>query len=112
VTGIIRRGEAPKIQTKSRNWPELGVYQSIDLEYICRFFRFVNLNASKTAYIERVVKDYESEPEDNYPVPATKDTYFKPSLLEGHEKYQWASKGLGAASGIGLLGLLNVLLRR
>lgn len=109
VVGIVRKGETPRAITGTRNWPEFGVYQSIDLEYICRFFRLFNFNAAKSAYIERVVDSYDSEPEDNYPVPATKDSYFKTSFAESHRKYLSASEALGLASGAGLLGLLRVL---
>lgn len=109
VVGIVRRSETPNKLTGQRNWPEHGVYQCIDLTYICNFFRLFNFNSARTAYLERVVDSYDSEAEDNYPVPATKDTYFKTAFLDSHRKYLSLSEGLGVASGAGLLGLLKVL---
>lgn len=42
---------------------------------MARFFRVFNLDAAKTAYIERIVPSLE---EDNYPIPSTKEVFEKP----------------------------------
>ena len=63
VTGILRRGEEANILHGRQNWKYEGVFNYIDLNYMSRFFRFFNINAASTAYIERIVPSYEDQDE-------------------------------------------------
>jgi len=78
VTGIVRKGEKANWLIGNRNWPEAGNFNFIDLHYMSRLFRFSNYESASTAYIERTVETLEEGAESTYPIPATKDTFFKP----------------------------------
>lgn len=105
ITGIVRRGESKNILEGRVNFPYEGVYQFVDLPLMARMFRLFNYEGASQAYIERTVESYDEESEGLYPLPATKDTFFKPSLTP--RKHLEQASVLGGAS---LLGLVSILL--
>ncbi len=110
VTGIVKRGEKENILRKRKNWPLHGIYQWIDLHFICRFFKVFNDDSAEIAYIERMVPNYEEGEESLYPVPATKENFFKGNdTPDSH--LNWA-KVWGATSVLSALSTLLVALRR
>lgn len=105
ITGIVRSGESKNILQGRVNFPYEGVYQYIDLPLMARMFRLFNYEGASQAYIERTVESYDEESEGLYPLPATKDTFFKPTLTP--RKHLEQATFLGGAS---LLGLASILL--
>jgi len=81
VTGIVRAGEKENWLLGQRNWPAEGNYGFIDLPYMVRMFRLFNYDSASTAYLERTIESYDEDSESNYPIPATKDTFFKPRWM-------------------------------
>jgi len=104
IVGIVRRGECQDITKGRVNFPYEGVYQSIDLPFMARFFRLFNYRGASEAYIERMVANYDEDSEGLYPVPATKDTFFKPYLTP--KKHLEQASYLGGATLIGLASIL------
>jgi surfeit locus 1 family protein len=47
---------------------------------MAKFHRLYNIDSASVAYIERLVPSYDSEGEELYPVPSTKDNFEKPYL--------------------------------
>jgi len=105
LTGIVRRGETQDMTKGLVNFPYEGVYQFIDLPFMARFFKFFNYQGASEAYIERMVGSYDEESEGLYPVPATKDTFFKPYLMP-RKHLEYASFWGGAS----LIGLASIVL--
>eukprot|EP01017_Pseudomicrothorax_dubius_P005730 TRINITY_DN11507_c0_g1_i9.p1 TRINITY_DN11507_c0_g1~~TRINITY_DN11507_c0_g1_i9.p1 ORF type:complete len:282 (-),score=66.52 TRINITY_DN11507_c0_g1_i9:62-907(-) len=78
--GVVQRDEGTTILRP--NWPNQGLFNSIDLDYLVRFFRIFNGDSARSAYIERVVKESELEGnEETYPQPATGRTFQRLSLI-------------------------------
>jgi len=105
LVGIVKRGENKDLLRGQVNFPYEGVYQYIDLPFMARLTRIFNYESASQAYIERMVPSLEEESEGLYPVPATKDTFFKPNNMP--------RKNLESASlwgGASLLGLASILL--
>jgi len=105
VVGIVRKGENKDLLRGQVNFPYDGVYQYIDLPFMARLFKFFNYEGASQAYIERLVPSYDEESEGLYPVPGTKDTFFKPYWMP--RKYLESATMWGGAS---LLGLASIFL--
>lgn len=97
ITGIVRAGESESLFGK-KNWKYEGVYNWIDLPGMATFFNMFNYDSASTAYIERTVPELE-EGEANYPIPSTKDSFFR---SESPSDYQKNSNYL---AGVSILGL-------
>jgi surfeit locus 1 family protein len=104
VVGIVKRGENKDLLKGHVNFPYEGVYQYIDLPFMARLFRLFNYESASQAYIERMVPSLEEESEGLYPVPATKDTFFKPPSMP--RKHLESASLWGGASLIGLASIL------
>ena len=109
VVGIVRKGETSDIIHGQRNWPYEGVYNYIDLPFMTKFFRLYNSDAASSAYIERMIANYDEETESLYPVPATKDTFMKPYLMP--RKHLEYGAFWGGATLIGLSSILFYTLK-
>lgn len=105
VTGIVRKGEHRDYINRRVNFENHAVFQFIDLPYLARFFKFHNTDAASSAYIERIVQEYDEESETLYPVPATKDNFVRPEKTPS--LYQ---KTAGLYTGISALSLVTFLL--
>lgn len=55
LTGYLKAGEKRNILKGYNNWADEQHYKFIDLFYIARWFRSVNVDTASIAYLERVV---------------------------------------------------------
>jgi len=104
VVGIVKRGEKQDVSKGMVNFPYDGVYQFVDLPFMARMFKFSNYDGASQAYVERMIANYDEEEEGLYPVPATKETFFKPYLVP-RKHLEYASFWGGAT----LIGLSSIL---
>jgi len=110
IVGLVKRGETKDVTKGQVNFPEEGVYQFVDLALMAKLFKFFNVDGASQAYIERMIGDDEEESENLYPVPSTKDTFFKPYLLP-RKHLEYATFWAGATT-IGLSSILIYTLRK
>mmetsp|Transcript_3902 Transcript_3902/g.4336 ORF Transcript_3902/g.4336 Transcript_3902/m.4336 type:complete len:300 (+) Transcript_3902:32-931(+) len=110
VVGIVRKGEQQDRLNRRVNWENHAVFQFIDLPYLARFFKFFNTDAASSAYIERIVPQYDEESETLYPVPATKDTFVRPEKTPS--LYQKTASLCTGISAISLVTFLLTAVRR
>jgi hypothetical protein len=72
IKGVLRRGEKQSFWKKRLTWLDHANFNFVDLFFMARLFRFLNMDSASFGYLEFIADE---AAEDVYPIPATKETF-------------------------------------